>query len=138
MRENEPITAQIQAPIPSKKNNRVVLKNGVNIPSKEFRLWYRRHIGQFKDIQRKHKTFSCPVSVSLGISFGDRRRRDLDNALTSVMDLIKDSGLIIDDDWVHVTRESCEVLDTREHYAIVTIAPCNIKNASEHKNEHNK
>ena len=120
---NEPISFQISSPIPSKKNSRVVLKNGVNIPSREFRSWHRRHIDDLKKIKASHGVFTCPVSVSLGIAFGDRRRRDLDNALTSVMDLVKDSGLIVDDDWVHVTRVCCEVVDTRADYAIVTISP---------------
>ena len=45
----------------------------------------------------------------------------MDNVLTSVIDLLKDSGLIADDDWRRVCRVVSEVLDIREHYAIVTI-----------------
>lgn len=123
---NEPLTFQVYAPIPAKKNNRVVLNNGVNIPSKEFRIWHRNHLGTLKELKRKHGTFTCPVSISLGIAFGDHRRRDLDNALTSVIDLVKDSGIILDDDWRHVSRVSCEVLDTRADYAIVTVAPSKV------------
>lgn len=67
--------------------------------------------------------FTCPFSVSVGIGFGNRIRRDLDNALTSVLDLIKDAGIIEDDDWNHVRRVSCEVVDTSSDYALVTIAP---------------
>lgn len=53
----------------------------------------------------------------------------MDNALTSVMDLLKDSGLIADDDWRRVCRVVSEVLDIREHYAIVAIAPADIPNS---------
>ena len=92
------------APIPSKKNNRVVLPNGVNIPSREYRDWHKHHIKELKETCRRHGAFSRPVSVVLGVSFKDGRRRDLDNALTSVLDLLKDSGLIGDDDWLHVPK----------------------------------
>ena len=126
---NEPVTFQILAPIPSKKNNRIVLKNGVNIPSREYASWHRSQILSVKRIKERHGAFTRPVSISVGISFGDKRKRDLDNALTSVMDLLKDSGLIADDDWRRVSRVVCEVLDIREHYAIVTIAPADTPNS---------
>lgn len=82
-----------------------------------------------KRIMERHGAFTRPVSVIVGISFGDKRKRDLDNALTSVMDLLKDSGLIADDDWIRVCRVVSEVLDIREHYAIVTIDPADIPNS---------
>lgn len=123
---NEPLVFQVSSPIPSKKNSRVVLKNGVNIPSKEFRSWHKAHLGELRKARSEHGVFTCPVSISLGIAFGDLRRRDLDNALTSVIDLVKDSGIILDDDWRHVSRVSCEVLDTRADYAIVTVAPSKV------------
>ena len=120
---NEPITLQVHAPIPSKKNNRIVLPNGVNIPSREYREWHRYHLKDFKALSKKRGAFTCPVSVSLGISFKDRHRRDLDNALTSVLDLVKDAGLIVDDDWYHVPRVTCDAINFGEDYALVTIAP---------------
>lgn len=120
---NEPLTIQLDAPIPSKKNNRVVLKNGVNIPSREFREWHGRMLKRLKSVVIEHGTFGVPVSVSLGISFKDRHRRDLDNALTSAMDLVKDCGIIEDDDWFHVPRLSVEAVDFGEDYSVMTIAP---------------
>lgn len=123
---NEPLTLQVFSPIPSKKNNRVVLDNGVNIPSSEYRSWHRHHYKDFKNVARTHMPFSCPVSVSLGISFKDRHRRDLDNALTSVLDLIKDAGIIDDDDWIHVPKVGCEAVNFGEDFALVTIAPISL------------
>ncbi len=120
---NEPVSLQIEAPIPSKKNGRVVLKNGLNVPGKEFRRWHARQKPKLELLAKSHGAFTVPVSVSLGVSFGDARRRDLDNELTSVLDLLKDSGLLADDDWRHVRRVSASVLDTRAHYAVATVAP---------------
>ena len=120
---NDPLVFLLRAPIPSKKNNRVVLKNGVNIPSREFRHWHKSHLPELKSKAMDHGVFTCPVSVTVGIGFGDRIRRDLDNALTSVLDLMKDAGIIEDDDWNHVRRVCCEVIDMSSHYAVVTVSP---------------
>lgn len=120
---NEPITIQLECPIPSKKNNRVVLKNGVNIPSREYREWHKVMTARIKPVLLRHGTFSLPVSVSLGLSLKDRRRRDVDNALTSAIDLIKDCGIVEDDDWLHIPKASAEIVDFGEDYAILTIAP---------------
>ncbi|WP_158222045.1 RusA family crossover junction endodeoxyribonuclease [Fibrobacter intestinalis] len=101
----------------------------VNIHSREYAAWHRSQMQSVKRIMERHGAFTRPVSVIVGISFGDKRKRDLDNALTSVMDLLKDSGLIADDDWRRVCRVVSEVLDIREHYAIVTIDPADIPNS---------
>lgn len=123
---NEPVSFQVEAPIPAKKNNRVVLKDGRNIPSEAYRRWHSAHIRKLEALRKRHGAFGCPVSISVGVAFGDRRRRDLDNELTSVLDLVKDSGLVADDDWTHVARVTCEVLDTRAHYAMVAVTPFRI------------
>ena len=120
---NSAIVLQVRAPIPSKKNNRVVLKNGVNIPSREFRAWHRANISGLKRRAFEHGAFTCPVSIAVGIGLKNRIRRDLDNALTSVLDLLKDSGIIEDDDWNHVRRVSCEVAGIGEDFAVVSIIP---------------
>lgn len=70
---NEPISFQLTAPIPSKKNHRLVLKSGANIPSKEFYRWFRANIGNVKELASRHGVFEGPVSVSIGVSFKDRR-----------------------------------------------------------------
>lgn len=104
-----------------------MLKNGVNIPSKEYTRWHRENIEPLKSAARKHGVFCCPVSVSVGICFKNHIRRDLDNALSSVMDILTDSGIIRDDNWNAVPRVSCESLGVGEDYALVTIAPAHRK-----------
>lgn len=129
MEMNSPVSFQVEAPIPAKKNSRIVLRGGRNIPSEAYRKWHDSQIGMLESLRKRHGAFTCPVAVSVGVAFGDRRRRDLDNALSSVLDLVKDSGLISDDDWGHVPRMTCEVLDTRAHYALVTVAPFRLPGA---------
>lgn len=43
-----------------------------------------------------------PVAVTMVFYFKDKRRRDLDNSCSSVLDVIKTAGVIIDDDYQHV------------------------------------
>ncbi len=99
---NSPISFQVEAPIPAKKNSRIVLKDGRNIPSEAYRRWHGANIRRLRDLQRRHGTFTCPVSVSVGIAFGDRRRRDGDNQLSSVQDLLVKAGVIEDDCWTRI------------------------------------
>lgn len=118
-----PLTIAVAAPIPSKKNSRVTLRSGVTIPGEAYRKWHKSQLPKLRLLAKTRGPFRCPVSVSLGVSFGDRRRRDLDNTLSSVLDLLKDSGLILDDDWAHVRRVSAEVFEGGSHSAVVTVAP---------------
>lgn len=122
-----PLSLPLDAPIPSKKNNRIVLPDGRNFPSKAYQTWHRIQLNKIRKAVTDHGQFNVPVSISLGIAFGDNVVRDLDNALTSVLDLLKDSKIIVDDNWKRVSRISCDVLDTRAHYAVVTISPMSVK-----------
>ena len=45
-----------------------------------------------------------PCALSLVVRYPDRRRRDLDNALSSVLDLLVDAGVLPDDAWTAVER----------------------------------
>ena len=117
------LTLPLAAPIPSKKNGRVVLRSGVNLPGEAYRKWHKAELPKLRLLAKTRGPFRVPVAVSLGVSFGDKRRRDLDNMLSSVLDLLKDSGLILDDDWAHVRRVSACVTGGEGHSAVVTVSP---------------
>lgn len=92
---------------PSKKNSRIVLANGKNIPSKQYRQW---HEGAYflitaqKNHQKLYKPIECPVILEVHFTHGDYRRRDCDNGLSSICDLLVDSGVLKDDNWQIVTK----------------------------------
>ena len=56
---------------------------------------------------RQHK-FIEPVSIVYKFYCGDNRRRDIDNMIASINDALVKSGLIVDDDWKHLSIGSAE------------------------------
>lgn len=106
---------RIDSETPSKKNSRVVLPNGKNIPSKNFRLWHECAFVQVKTQMVKQSfpaPIETPVKIKLQFTHGDLRRRDSDNGTSSIMDLLTDCGVLKDDCW-QIVRQ-IEVLNGYE------------------------
>lgn len=86
---------------PAKKNSRIVLKNGRNIPSKNYQQW---HEGAMLQLFSQKQIVKCgiiskPCTIRLSFMHGDLRRRDSDNGCSSIMDLLVDCGILEDDNW---------------------------------------
>ena len=83
---------------PAKKNSRIVLRNGINIPSKQYQQW---HTGAMCEVFRqvKIRNISEPCTVRLEFVHGDLSRRDSDNGCSSIMDLLVDCNVLQDDNW---------------------------------------
>lgn len=88
---------------PSKKNSRVFLKNGRNIPSERYRAWHMTALlqlsAQLQDLGIENELIDHPVSVTLRFYHADKRRRDSDNGTSSILDLLQDGQLLKDDCW---------------------------------------
>lgn len=100
----------IEGETPAKKNSRLTLKNGRTIPGKKFREWHESAMAQIFEQKIRYKasgkvfpveTKSC---VSVIFYHADKRRRDSDNALSSVLDALVDGGIFVDDSWQIVER----------------------------------
>lgn len=106
----------IHSETPSKKNSRIFLKNGRNIPSKRYQEWHSKArieiiaqaMEQSETIIKNTKAieplnFAIPIDTEIEISMSfyhsDNRRRDSDNGASSVLDLLQDCGIIADDKW---------------------------------------
>jgi crossover junction endodeoxyribonuclease RusA len=48
----------------------------------------------------------CPVRVSFDVYVPDLRRRDLDNVMKAMFDVLVQCGLVGDDDWRHIPQFS--------------------------------
>lgn len=95
-------TFMLSGEVPSKKNSRVVLRGGKNIPSKNFREWHDPAIASLfcQAVKQKlREPLDCPLSVCIKFTHGDKKRRDCDNALSSILDTLTDAGIIKDDNW---------------------------------------
>lgn len=86
--------------VPSKKNSRVRTKSGSSIPSKAFYEWQDSALKQVKLHTRER--FYNPVYIEVIIYFGTNIRADLDNRLTSILDMLVESLVIRDDKWQDV------------------------------------
>lgn len=86
--------------VPSKKNSRVRTKSGSYIPNRNFYDWQTEALKQVKTQTRERGLTG--VSVEVIIYFGTNTRADLDNRLTSVLDMLVEGLVLRDDKWQDV------------------------------------
>lgn len=103
------IEIRLSGAIPSKKNQRINTKSGRSFASKEFTDWQTDALWQVR--QQTRTRFLVPVSVDIICLFGRKTVSDLDNRLSSIMDMLKESLIIRDDKWEFVPSMS-----VRAHY----------------------
>lgn len=93
----------LEGETPSKKNSRVFLKNGRNIPSKNYREWHTKAVSDlYLQTFKQEKNFEPIdelVQITLRFYHGDLRRRDSDNGTSSILDTLCDCGILKDDNW---------------------------------------
>lgn len=92
----------LEGNIPSKKNSRINLRSGVSIPSTKFVQWQNDAIRQVL-LQSRHRFF-VPVSIEVIIYFGTKAKADLDNRLTSILDMLVECVMLRDDKWQDVPQ----------------------------------
>lgn len=94
---------------PSKKNSRILnTKTKRSFPNPRYIEWHDIAIAQVKG---QIKDWKAPIPSSLTITFyhGDMKVRDSDNSLSSILDMLKDCGVLLDDRWAYVPHK--EVTD---------------------------
>lgn len=84
---------------PAKKNSLVRSRNGGMTHTREFFAWHAAAAFEISRQKYPPEPLSCPLSVSVAFTHGTRARRDSDNALTTILDLLKDVAIIKDDCW---------------------------------------
>lgn len=96
------ITYTILGSVPSKKNSRnLFVRNGriVNIPQKAYGEW---HTDSLKQLKMPPKPLQTVKYVQLCFYSKDKRAYDLTNKAESVMDLLVDAGILLDDNYTVV------------------------------------
>ena len=86
--------------VPSKKNSRINRGDGKSFPSKKYMDWEEYALKQTR--QQTRLRFIKPVSIEVIIYFGTNIRADLDNRLTSILDMLVEGLIIKDDKWQDV------------------------------------
>lgn len=92
----------LEGSVPSKKNQRINRGDGVSFPSKKFVQWQSDALRQVR-IQTRQR-FLVPVGVEVIIYFGTKVRSDLDNRLSSILDMLVEALVLRDDKWQDVPR----------------------------------
>lgn len=99
------MTLVISGECPSKKNSRINTRSGRSFPSKRYTAWLNsaliQLVDQIADFRRNGKQLAFERGLELTVTFyhGDLKRRDSDNQLSSVLDMLVDAQVIPDDNW---------------------------------------
>lgn len=96
----------LEGSVPSKKNQRINRGDGVSFPSKKFVQWQSDALKQVR-IQTRQR-FLVPVGIEVIIYFGTKVRSDLDNRLSSILDMLVEALVLKDDKWQDVPRIAIE------------------------------
>ena len=84
--------------VPSKKNSRINTRSGRSFPNPRYTQWHDYAILQVRS-QLQGWTAPEPCSITVHFFHDSKRRRDSDNAMSSLLDMLKDNGTIRDDCW---------------------------------------
>lgn len=99
------MTLVISGECPSKKNSRINTRSGRSFPSKRYTEWLDsalfQLVDQIADFRRDGKELAFERGLELTVTFyhGDLKRRDSDNQLSSVLDMLVDAHVLPDDSW---------------------------------------
>ena len=97
------------APTPSLKNSkRIFCRAGRTfvLPAAGFREWQQAVIQSLGAARLLGHSRTSPCEVRITVVMPDKRRRDLDNMASSILDTLRDAGVLSVDDWTVVSRLS--------------------------------
>jgi len=104
MRSGKNIVVLYLSSLPVPKSNRYVRKrNGQVFRSPRVVLWESRAVWELSK-QYKGSPFSFPISVEVYFFLPDNRKRDIDNMLKTLWDVLEKANIIANDNLIHETK----------------------------------
>jgi Holliday junction resolvase RusA-like endonuclease len=99
----------IMGNVPSKKNSKRIVTNRSTgkpfiISSKIHEGWHSIAIPEMKRQSQSFKITEYPISIRITFYWKDLRRHDLDNGVATILDALKDAGIIEDDYYKYIDR----------------------------------
>lgn len=95
--------------VKSKKNNKRVMYNKKTgkpfiMTDRTTDSYMKEAVQQLKDQFKGLQITDYPISIHMVFYYQTKHRKDIDNSLTTILDCMKDAGVIIDDDVLHVSE----------------------------------
>jgi Holliday junction resolvase RusA-like endonuclease len=119
-RANSHLKIELAGLPPAKKNSRRNFKSGVSLPSVRYELWQKYAVAEISEVWNEEPIqMTSSICLTLGIS--DKRRKDLDNMLTSVLDMLVHCNVLEDDDWRICSNITVRGLESEEDYTNIQI-----------------
>ena len=113
----------IKLPCPVSANQRLIKsKTGILINSAKYRDWHYLALFQIRNQLPKIETLTGRIKLSVEVHFKDHRRRDLDNIVKGLQDVLTEAKIFIDDcqiDELFVKRVEIDI--DKKGYVIVLI-----------------
>ncbi len=89
---------------PSKKNSKRLTRNGRLISSEKFYAWHNEKMFELLKQARPESALSGILFIKFTFIHETLQKRDSDNQITSILDLLKDVKIIEDDNWTIVRK----------------------------------
>jgi Holliday junction resolvase RusA-like endonuclease len=87
---------------PSKKNSRINTRSGRSFPSARFTAWEKPALIELQKQFEGLVVTGYPVTITMIFFNVDKRRHDLDNQSSSILDTLVKGGIITDDNQNYV------------------------------------
>lgn len=105
--------------VPAQKNKHVSWYNKnsgrvVNTTHRSVITW-QEDVAKQLALLYQRDTPTEPVTITYKFFVKDNRRRDIDNMICSINDALKKAGVILDDDWKHLSIGSAEAEIDKEN-----------------------
>lgn len=99
-------TFTLDGEVPSKKNGRIATRSGRNFPNKAYTEWHEAAALQLAMQKRPAKPLEKCLDVYMIFYHEDFTRRDTNNQMASVFDLLVDCKILADDCWTVINEET--------------------------------
>ena len=119
-RKRDQLKIELAGLPPAKKNSRRNFKSGVSLPSVRYELWQGYASAEIAEVWDE-KPIARTSSICLTLGISDKRRKDLDNMLTSVLDMLVHCNVLEDDDWRICSNITVRGLESEKDYTNIQI-----------------
>ena len=113
----------IKLSCPVSANQRLIKsKTGILINSVKYRDWHNLALFQIRNQLPKIETLTGRIKLSVEVHFKDHRRRDLDNIVKGLQDVLTEAKIFIDDCQIdELLVKRAEIDKDKKGYVIVLI-----------------